>query len=100
MNFFQISETEERHGETYRATLFVDNDRKEAFLSFARNGVLFAVGYPVRYGAVWDQTRSRKALKSSKSGWGLMSRLIRAAVLERPLDIVDALEDFGLTILH
>lgn len=96
MNFFKIAETTEQHGSTYRASLFVDNDRKEAFLSFAKDGILVAVNYPVRYGAVWDQARARKALRQRGDGWSLMSRLSRAALLERPLDMVEALEDFGL----
>lgn len=96
MNFFQITETTEAHGCAYRASLFVDNDRKEAFLSFAKDGILVALNYPVKYGAVWDQARARKALRQRDSGWGLMSRLSRAALLERPLDMVEALEDFSL----
>jgi len=96
MNFFQIAETTEQHGSAYRASLFVDNDRKEAFLSFTKDGVLFVLNYPVRYGKVWDQTRARKALRQRGSGWGLMSRLCRAALIEQPFDAVDALEEFGL----
>lgn len=95
-NFFQITETFEQHGATYVAKLFVDNDRREAFFSFSINGRLFAVNYPARYGAVYDPRKARKSLKASGCGWSFMSRAARAALLERPFDLVAALEDFGL----
>lgn len=96
-NFFQIAENFEQHGNAYIAKLFVDNDRKEAFLSVSLNGRLFAVNFPVRYGVVFDPRRARKALKSSGHGWSLLSSLARAALLERPFDVVEALEDFKLS---
>jgi len=60
MNFFKIAETTEQHGSTYRASLFVDNDRKEAFLSFAKDGILVAVNYPVRYEFGIDEGHLKK----------------------------------------
>lgn len=95
-NFFQVTETFENLGSKYVAKLFVDNDSREAFFSFSINGRLFAVNYPVRYGAVYDQRRARNALKARETGWSFMSRAARAALLERPFDMVSALEDFRL----
>lgn len=96
-NFFQITETFNHLGREYVAKLFVDNDRGEAFFSFTIDRRLFAVNYPVKYGRVWDQRRARKALKAHEAGWSLLSRLARAALLERPFDAVEALEDYGLS---
>ena len=95
-NFFQITETFERGGRSYCARLWVDNDRKEASLSFTQDRILFIVNYPVRYGRLWDQGRARKALKARKYGWDLLGSLARAALLERPADAVEALEEYGL----